>query len=664
MSERFELKLSSLPKEHHPDDYVLSYDKSAKPIPPKDDFIISRNIDGSVLSIFMDDIWDISVYNTTSSKCRLNFIINKTEKLSDDYIHQMKWLMVCLMYLNPVVLSASSMILFLKSIRDLAVYCYENNIPYIYDLFADYKILKKYFSDANPSVKNIISTLQIMSHLSKMDRNVTGVIITNDMRLNEISAQAQNARIEQLAQTLPIPSRLYFLRIEQLSNLINDFSVHKNGLILFLRKLLNEPHYGLSKLKQKILGRGDTQRKSKLTGKKCLPCLATFDEALEEHGLTMFAQKYGFNSKQSFSGFLTKVRYVCKHQIHLYSGMRHDEVRLLKYGCLHRESMSWGESYFISGITTKMSQSRKLVRWVTCIEVKKAIELAEAITEEVAKRFGYKSTDCSLFIPHSIISSKRYIPLQDDCIKFEMKDKYQPASFRIEQSDMVEIDRILLNVDWSKYPKLKVGEEWPYSFHQYRRSLAIYASNSGLIELSSLKYQLKHITDSMTMYYKKGSERATVVVGECPTDHFIHEFQDRKPISDAIVYFQNYLMSEEKLFGGQGKILERLRTDKEKNFILEERELTERRFKRGEIAFKETPLGACTSVDKCDSRLNISFTSCISCASAVLKPSKVDNFIRQLENSLLTLPPESVEYRLEKEQLDELNRLKNTMSLR
>jgi len=533
MNRYYEPKLTDLPSEHMLSTFNLTLDNKGAPLPPPRDFVISRNKSGDVVSRYSDDIWDLTPYNLTNRTCRLYFLIKNAEGLSTDHLSQMKWLLFCLMYIIPKAISTSSASDFFKIIRKIAVYCHQNKVPRVTDVLVHYKELKKFIHHTELSVGDTITLLRMIKHLSKTSPLVTGISVTNDERIRELSSIAQRNFTTRIAQTLPIPSRIYLKRLEQLSSFLADFKEHKSELISLYRACASDPDYGLAKRCQTNVMRGSSGRRSRVTGEACLPFLPNFKEAISDHCLTKFASKHGFHSRQTFSAFLTRVRYVCKHQIHLFSGMRHEEVRNLLHGCLTCESMSWGKTFFLVGITTKMPKSRKLTKWVTCDAVKPAIEISEAITEVVAEQIGAAPESCSLFIPHSLLKRKDKKIEPTDCIGFYI-NKYNPDSVIIEQSDIIELDRIIIDLNWNKYPEIEVGKLWQFSFHQYRRSLAVYGSNSGIVELTSLKYQLKQITDSMTMYYCSGSQRAADLLEYYPSDHFGREYERQKPTSEGI----------------------------------------------------------------------------------------------------------------------------------
>lgn len=77
-------------------------------------------------------------------------------------------------------------------------------------------------------------------------------------------------------------------------------------------------------------------------------------------------------------------------------------------------------------------------------------------------------------------------------------------------------------------------------------------------------------------------------------------------------------------------------------------------FKNGELAYKETALGVCTSVAPCDKKLLRSITACFSCPSAAIKPSKVIRVVDHQQRLVAQLDDNSVEYRTEKNELEHL----------
>lgn len=132
--------------------------------------------------------------------------------------------------------------------------------------------------------------------------------------------------------------------------------------------------------------------------------------------------------------------------------------------------------------------------------------------------------------------------------------------------------------------------------------------------------------------------------------HFGAEWQNTQPESEALAYFKNVLLSDDRLFGGHGTWVE-LHGQLTGAALLEEREKTVRLFKKGELAFRATPLGGCTSVQPCDKRPLRSIVSCLDCGKAVIKMPKLAMVIKAQERLVRSLDRGTVEGRAESDDL-------------
>jgi len=98
------------------------------------------------------------------------------------------------------------------------------------------------------------------------------------------------------------------------------------------------------------------------------------------------------------------------------------------------------------------------------------------------------------------------------------------------------------------------------------------------------------------------------------------------------------------------------------------RDDTMKRFKKGTMAYKSTPLGGCTNVGQCDDDkkgLNILDCRCLieSCKHMVLKPSKVISLIPYQQHLVNTLDTSSVTYAMEKRDLDALIQVRDSWQI-
>lgn len=159
--------------------------------------------------------------------------------------------------------------------------------------------------------------------------------------------------------------------------------------------------------------------------------------------------------------------------------------------------------------------------------------------------------------------------------------------------------------------------------------------------------QLQHLTEEMSRYYARGSAFADRLIGQ-DKEHFGAEWREAQPVSSALSYIFNVLTTDEVLFGAHGNWVER-RLRGEDDTVLLDREATIKRFKKGELAYKETLLGGCTSTERCDIQpikwLNV---DCVKgCKNMVGRASKLDRVIAAQTRLVARLAKGSVEYRTE-----------------
>ncbi len=173
---------------------------------------------------------------------------------------------------------------------------------------------------------------------------------------------------------------------------------------------------------------------------------------------------------------------------------------------------------------------------------------------------------------------------------------------------------------------------------------------------SSRNTQLQHLSKEMALYYAAGSSYSQSIFGN-DKKHFSHEYNESKRYGEGLGYIYNLLLSERTLHGPYGNWLEAQNRKGDKAHILAKREETIKRFKRGELAYSETPLGACTSTVGCNKKAMRAVSACISCDKAVIVESKLEKVIFSQQLLINELENTSMEYRMEQEQLNDLIRL-------
>jgi hypothetical protein len=625
-----------------PDVYIRDLDADFEVSYPHGDFIISRTKTGNILSRYRDDCWDLSPYAIHSRAHSIIYfkktIPNEGSVLFDEY----KWIMFIIIFIadsgRSGFLSISTICGHANSVAFLAKYCLAQKIS-IRDFLKNEKEVRKFFGQATITKRKKERISFIFQYLNKLDKIITGFDLCNEMKINF----AKTLKSDKPKQTVVIPTRILSEIISSCTEFLRKYSEVEEKFLTLVKKSNENIAFGRSKGRQKS---------------NC-PGIATleddFNTACNKLGLSVYMNKNNIFDLHGVSRHLRKIQYACKLLIHLYTGMRDDEVSRLMYDCLHTEKTVNGRVFRIVGETTKLVGLKKAERWITSPEIEPAIHIAKGISKTIAEGIGI--SDHILFLPVSNLNFSPSSKNSKNLLQSGFNDiKNSIFSILIEESDVKELQKISPSADWLSDPKFQIGAIWPIATHQFRRTLAVYAAQSGLVSLPSLKRQLKHITNEMTLYYAASSSFSSSLFGNNKM-HFRHEFNESKLYGEGLGYIYNLLLSDQALHGVQGIWLEKHERKNDEIHILASRENTLKRFKRGELAYADTPLGACLSREACDKKPMRAVSACISCDKAVIIEAKLEKVIFYQNALLEDLNQGSMEYRMEKEQLDDLCRL-------
>lgn len=344
--------------------------------------------------------------------------------------------------------------------------------------------------------------------------------------------------------------------------------------------------------------------------------------------------------------------------------MRNGEMLNTQSNCLESVSTNSGTCRIIS-TTSKFTGLNQNAKWITSREVGRIIFILRSINQVIAKHYNLNLNDLPLFLSGNVFVEKEKIRANEKIRakrNFNKRDElplnYSLLKLNIEDKQEIE------EIDFNKNIRdLEIAQPWVFKTHQYRRSLAVYSIQSGLVSLGALQIQMKHLFREMTLYYSNGASYARKLFN-IPKEHIANDLNTLKPELDTLAYIKNVIFSDEKLFGAHGNFVEnntKQNNHEFKTYFLENRYKTLKQFKNGEIAYKETALGGCIATEACDSRLTRSITACFDCHGGILKKSKVDNVIQKQKEFISFLDPSSIEYRTEVEDLNKLEELKSKL---
>lgn len=623
---------------------------------PSQDFVVSRAKDGSVLSKYADEIWDFRPYrlsgNTGNAKFHFKYF-------SGNIKEEVKWLIFLLLFVvepqKASSISISTVMSYYKAIKKLAFFCLDNGETIKSVLQNEEKLTS--FVKTITARNNLTGLSSVLSHLLKIDPKLSGYKIISTAKYDIVRPKLHSLKDDE--QHPVIPTRI-------LSNLIQDIDNHTCELydladpfFAFLAEVVRCEQFARSVSMQQKLGYGKAQFKP------------LFREAAEEYGLWEFFLKNKISNLPQLSSYMTRIQHGCRLMVHIYSGMRSSEALSLKVGALKAVVNGNQKTYVLRGDTSKFIGQKKKVSWVTSSEVTKAYEIAERFAIVVSKHLDIPLCDTPLFINLSYLSlfnnsSFDGVSLNVASASNKANEFYKlldEKRYQINEEDIDALERINPFRAWQTERAFSIGSVWRFTIHQFRRSLAFYVAQSALVSLPSLKRQLKHVTREMSVYYCQSQVVHDDFSG---SEHIASLVRNVKPEADASAYFHTVLNSEEPLYGAHGTFVER-RRESTHEYLAEDRKELIQRFRKGEISYNETALGACTTVTPCDNKLLRSITACMNCDRAVIKISKFDRVIARQElfvSQLEEMHGDSVEVRTEREELSTLRDFKNNLKAR
>ena len=621
-----------------PDIYYYDYRKF---IEPNDNFIISRNHNGEVLSTYSDNIWDLTPYAPGLNQS-YKFHFYKNLKNKKNILQLKKFFFLIMVVGSPFkneIYSVTTLSQTYKILSHIAEFAENINISFN-EILSNTNELKKFISKYQNRKRYLGRLTSVLLFLDKTNNNLTGVSFKRDEKLLNYLRKIIYDESKNNKQTEVIPSKIFIESTKERWIQIKEIEENINKLSSFILKIINCKYFAASNKFESLEYKSNEN-------------YIVWKDAVKNYKLSKLFMKYNVTNKLKLKKFVREIQGTCNHLIHTYTGMRRSEVLSLKINCLRKID---NNKVRIIGITTKFETGKKLTEWVTTYEIEKVINLLDKLSEVLSTKLYFSNkNDRYLFISTTNLSSK--IPKQQKIVSTSFSSDecltLSKNATMIDEEALKELESIEYDRNWRKEKEFQIGNHWRFKTHQYRRTLAVYSIQSGIVSLGSVKNQFKHLFREMTYYYQKNCINAKNLL-EISGNHISKEINIIKPEINFLTFLRDIINSEEKIFTAQEEFKNLIYSEKPISF--ENREKLMERFKRNEISWQENALGGCVESKPCDAKLSKSLIECIGCNMAIHKISKLEKTIFHMERFIDTLTPDSIEYRTE---MYDLNILRN-----
>ncbi len=621
-----------------PDEYNLLNNQLTVP----STFVLSRMKSGETLSVYSDNVWDLSPY-LPKCHCRLNFDSWLENAREDDFLFcqiraEMKKISFALLYIK----SGKSIIKSIEQrhtvLRQFAAIAYKNGCT-LQQLFSDVAYMSK-VNDAyvGVSYQKAIHIKAFLTDCFALQQQYPLLIPAFSTykpieHLAKLAAQLRLQSGKVGPQTKVVPSRLYIALINALADKLNEFNQNASALLKWFQRIQQEPSF--ARMPREF---------------KDYKNAVSFADARDLLGLTTLFENNQIQKHANLTRYMTLIQGMGKLWIHLFTGMRDNEVNQLSSDCYQTIQSNEHLVHVIMGYTSKLhGGGNKSTYWITFEDIQFGVRAAQSIGEIYALLNSHydmsNPAEYPLF-PTRYLQNRNKQNKKDFISNFSGAPTRTQSNFnqylsrisvllgegvKITESDIAELEAFDGFRNWREEKDCQVGEYWNICTHQFRRSLAVYGARSGMIGLGALSVQFKHLTESMTLYYRNNAVFAPNILVSDSQKEFIQELEYQRLVHSYAQFEDGVINSASRLLGGAGTYLQ-LQKDREQLLtVFPNRDEAIKRMKKGEIAYKPSLLGACTNPYSCEKISFTAITSCLSCAHAVFDATSAEKMQKAVQ---------------------------------
>ncbi|WP_406833874.1 hypothetical protein [Pseudomonas asiatica] len=632
--------------------YFLEKDQAISSyLTPDEDLVISRDLEGQVVSRFRDDVWDVRMYDARN-KCVYNFFswTMSDSPLKATIIRELKIIQLARLYLaGPPRRVNSTRLIWLRKLAILAF----NNGTTLAGLFNDITHRSSFissFAALNPkSMKYLLSLTKELSAIRARHIEFTTAPLNHQLidSLELIYNKHPKIGANAPLQTKLIPSRIYSELICGLDKILDDFNRHSAKVTILYKKRATNSGYAVPEA---------YSRRSKN--------VTSWSTAVASLALTEFFESLSIRNWKELAMYISEVHVAAKYWIHLFSGMRDSEANFLPADTYASIDAGTASFKILKGYTSKIAaQNHTPTFWVTNRIVEKGVDAAIKIGKIATFTCGWDDRIKSNYplFPGRVARNKNSGAANKNTWHFEgapVAGSIENLTLRrlltkipslcIREEDIRELELFDGFRNWRDDPELAIGAPWPLATHQCRRALAVYGARSGMVSLGSSALQFKQLTEAMASYYRKGSIFAVNFLNTDDAQNWMQELEHERRAAQFFEYDKQVISTSTRLWGGEGNRIQQARDKGRPLIITTDRNLTEQKFLKGEMAYKMGPIGGCTNIDHCD---KISFTSifeCIDCEKSILDDErslkKIKKGINNLERAQALYTPSNPQF--------------------
>lgn len=611
----------------------------SKNFPPEPDFVMSISENGEAISLYSDDTWDFSPFST-NTKFRFDDYGEENKKL-------FKLLLYFVIYSHLFPGQYHSLIAWYNCFQNIFRICSEKNInvkrinqfPLVVE-----EIAKSYACKSPSLFERSITVLHAILRCSSQ----IGFTLFSE---RSIAIYKQFDPKYQSGQTPYIPNRIWSKFIQQLDSVLDDFETHQAELEKLYEYIVRVT---LSNRENGVPNNASSPFHNTRYNSEKLTYGGTLEDYLKEKGLLKLFRKYversslktfkGYTCDQ-FGALLNNVSVSCYFYVLFYSIMRRNEALSLRTDCLYIEKDDRaGDFYLLIGETTKTDPDSN-DRWVVTKRVKRAIRIAKTLTQWKVRHTKESSETPFLFQNLCVWQKRHSTSTVRSLATFEKVISRARYFFKAERFDITKEDyeeALALTPSLAAKEWFKIGNIWKFSFHQFRRTLAVHFAINR-VSASSTQFQMKHGTREQQFHYQNNAGRLRLnLIAE---QEVINEYYAEMSRNIGSVVTGDLILPHRKSPINQEIV--RFVTNNEMNKLSTAQ-------RNGAVGFRKNILGGCLKQGTCEYGGFDSIVNCASsngdlpCTDLVIDRNREQEFESdksRYENQLASAPKDSPRYK-------------------
>lgn len=309
-----------------------------------------------------------------------------------------------------------------------------------------------------------------------------------------------------------------------------------------------------------------------------------------------------------FQRYLGQLITACYIACAAFSGMRDSELDKLTPNSYHKDNFNGRDFHMLQSNTFKLGEKRET--WIAAPIAEKAIELVSTLTGTWRKQIEYPDHRyLNTLWCNNIYRSKSPVLIKD--WNKRLKRFCKQFGFLVKQEDYNECLESNPNSFTKIRDKVIVGQPWPLSSHQFRRTLAFYTIKHRLGNTVALKQQFKHLYLSMTEWYTNGGQLASL--RGLSMDKQVQQALDKINAEMTTSKIFKQWHSDEPLSGSMGKAIVKMRGDTP--HIYSSWEIIYEAVKKGTLTLHGTAHSYCKNGYDCDMDGVVMPQFCVECTS-------------------------------------------------